>query len=635
MKIITILIGLPFLLSLSIFAQEYSLYTPLEIQNAYKNRTRSTDGRPGVNYWQNRSEYIITAEVDPVNDVLIGSEEIYYYNNSPDTLDKIILRLYQDVNKIGNPRDYDTPKADISDGVNITFLAINDNEVTNISNLDRYGTNMYIPLPEKLKPGKRLKLNVAWNYKFATEDLLRGSGKCSDGTYFVSYWYPQVAVYDDISGWDEYEYKGLAEFYNDFSDYDVEIRVPEKFIVWSTGVLQNPEEVLTKKYLENYLKASASDEIISVIGPNDHRTGGITVHNGMNTWHYKAENIPDFAFGASDRYLWDMTSLVVDKKTGRRTVIGVAYNGDSKQFTRSAEICRKTINYLSTELPGIPYPFPAMTIFEGTSAMEYPMMVNIRRYIDTREWLFISTLTHEITHSYFPFYMGTNERKYAFMDEGWAHMLPLALQTEEIRKVRKGFDARIMNNIWNYELDAGKEKHDRPPAVLTVNADGYSYHIANHNRPGAAYYFMLDILGEELFKSALQEFMNRWHHRHPAPCDFYNTFNDVTGEDLSWYWKPWLFEFGYPDLAIKELYENFGKRTVLIQKKGIIPIPIKLKVTFEDDSETNFYKTARVWDKRNTVCSINLYGDKKIKTIELGDAVIPDIDRSNNVLHVE
>jgi hypothetical protein len=518
----------------------------------------------------------------------------------------------------------------------ISSLSIGGKEIVHIDSLDRHGTNLYIPLQEKLLPGRNLTISVQWSYKFATEFLIMGSGKSEGNTYFVSYWYPQVAVYDDISGWDDYEYKGMVEFYNDFSDYDVTIKVPSDFIVWSTGVLQNPREVLSEKYAERYQKALASDDIVSIVGPDDRKAGNITTRNGKNLWHYKADNIPDFTFGTSDRYLWDMTSLIVDHTAGRRAMVSVAYDSPSKHFSKVAEISRRAIEYFSDTLPGVPYPFPSMTIFQGTFAMECPMMVNIRVYLEEREWLFINTVIHEILHSYFPFYMGTNERKYGFMDEGWAHMLPMEIQTVEMNKVlRDKIDARTFNNIWNYEEEAGTEKYDRPPAVLTIGVDGNSSHVSNHNRPGAAYYFLQDMLGKDLFKKALLEFMRRWHHKHPVPSDFFNTFNEVIGENLSWYWKPWFFEFGYPDLTIKKEDMDSDNRTVFIRKSGNIPIPIKLTVTFEDSSEVNIYKTARVWESGNTSYSICIPGNDPIVKIVLGDNIIPDVDRSDNIINFE
>ena len=613
------------------FTREHGLYYPLEIQKACEKNTRSMDGKPGESYWQNRAEYTISVEVDTATHAVIGSEEVYYYNNSPDTLTRLIIRLYPDLYRIGSARDFDVPKADITDGVIIRHLAINDSELLDIQDLERNGTNLFIPLADGLKPGEKLKLSVHWSYVLPTEFPLRG-GMYEGDAFFVSYWYPQIAVYDDITGWDEYQYHGVVGQYNDFADFDVRITVPREFVVWATGELRNPQEVLSENILAKYTKALTSNKIVSAITARDRKAGDVTATNDMNTWHYRAENVTDFAFGASDYYLWDVTSLVVDRQTGRRAVIGAAYNSESKSFRKAAEICRKTIDYLSNELPGVPYPFPSFTAFDGSFAMEFPMMTTMKPC--DGEWLFYHALSHEIVHSYFPFYTGTNERKYAFMDEGWAQMLPMAFQTREISGLNKGYDARHRNNR-DYEEAAGRETQDRPPAVLSVNMDRTNYHVVNYDRPGAAYYFLQDMLGEELFRTALQEFMNRWHHKHPTPYDFYDTFNGVVGEDLGWYWKPWFFEFGYPDLGLRELKEENGQKIIIVEKKGTIPVPIKVAVYCTDGTVAHFYKTARAWDKGNDVFSIAIEGTRTIKRIELGDRIIPDVDRSDNILHVQ
>lgn len=631
LKIIIVAAGLLCIVPAIGFTREHGLYCPLEIQKACEKNTRSKDGKPGRNYWQNRAEYTISAEIDTASHAVIGSEEVYYYNNSPDTLTQLIVRLYPDLYRVGSPRDIELPKADITEGVAISHLAINDSELPNIHDLARSGTNLSIPLADGLKPGKKLKLSVRWSYVLPTEFPLRG-GKYKDHAYFVSYWYPQIAVYDDITGWDKYEYHGVVGQYNDFADFDVRMTAPREFVVWATGELRNPQEVLSEAILAKYTKALTSDKIVSVITEKDRKAGAVTAANDMNTWHYRAENVTDFAFGTSDYFLWDATSLVVDRQTGRRSIIGAAYQSESKSFRKAVEICRKTIDYLSSALPGVPYPFPSFTAFDGSFAMEFPMMTTVKP--TDGEWLFYHTLSHEIAHSYFPFYVGTNERKYAFMDEGWAQMLPMAFQTKEISDLDKHYDASVKNNR-DYEEAAGKETRDRPPAILSVNMDITNYHVVNYDRPGAAYYFLQDMLGEELFRTALQEFINRWHHKHPTQYDFYNTFNDVVREDLGWYWKPWFFEFGYPDLGLKELREENGQKVIIVEKKGIIPVPVKVAVFCTDSTVANFYKTARAWDKGNDIFSIAIEGTRTIVRIELGDKAIPDIDRSNNILQVQ
>lgn len=615
-------------------AQSDTPYIPREVQRAFEAGTRSPEGLPGGRYWQNHSEYKIAVTLDTANTEIVGTETIRYYNDSPDTLEQIILRLYQDVNKTGNPRDFMTPVADIHDGIALTGLAIDGRAVTKIDELERSSTNLWVPLTDSLVPGESASIRVDWSYRLSTENPLRGSGQCGDNTYFISYCYPQIAVYDDISGWDEYDYMGLAEFYNDFSSYDVSITVPGEYVVWATGLLQNPDEVLAGRYYRKYSSATTSDDIVTIVSSEDRESGGVTVDGVSNTWRFTASNVPDFTFAASADYVWDMTSLVVDRETGRRAIVGSAYDAQSRQLSNASAICKRTLEYLSFEMPAVPYPFLSMTVFQGNSAMEYPMIVNIREYPEGREWLYVATLIHEVVHSYFPFYVGTNERKYAFMDEGWAHMLPMELQTREILKIRDGFDARRWNNIGNYGSDAGMEKYDRPPAVLTADACRFDYHVANHNRPATALYFLMDMLGEETFRETTQEYMRRWNHKHPVPNDFFMTFNEVTGEDLNWYWQPWYFEFGYPDLAVDGIDESDGRREIVVRRAGNIPIPIRIKVSYTDRSECEEYRTAAVWRDGASECRIALPRGGDIARVELGDRIIPDVDMSNNVFVV-
>jgi len=220
------------------------------------------------------------------------------------------------------------------------------------------------------------------------------------------------------------------------------------------------------------------------------------------------------------------------------------------------------------------------------------------------------------------------------MDEGMAQMIPMDFTTREIRKTTKNYAA----DAWNsraYEMKAGREQYDRPPAVISQNFDFGSWHNVNYERPGAAFLFMKDLLGEEQYKMALKKFISDWSYKHPTPYDFFNTVNSVAGEDLSWYWNPWFFEFGYPDLAVKEFKADPGNRIVTIEKPGNIPVPISLKIIYDDDSTIVVKQTARVWEKGNKSYQINITGDKKIKQLALDNRSIPDVIRRNNSFDVK
>ena len=448
-------------------------------------------------------------------------------------------------------------------------------------------------------------------------------GAYDSSSFFVAYWYPQVAVYDDIDGWDRNNYSGTQEFYNDFGNFDVEIKMPHEFLVWGTGTFVNPDEILSEKYLNKYKEAQISDTVVNIVKQEDYNSGPITKGKDFNIWKFKAEYVPDFAFAVSDHYLWDAGSVVVDETTGRKVVVGAAYKKESEDFYEVAEIGINTIKSLSTDLPGVPFPYPNITVFNGSGGMEFPMMVNDGS-ASSRAGT-VGVTSHEITHTYFPFYMGINERKYAFMDEGMAVMLPFDLQKE-----LEPASTQRERNALGYESIAGEEM-EMPLIVPSTLLTGRSYRTSAYARPGLAYEFLQDYLGRDKFRSVLKEYIKRWNGKHPIPYDFFFTFNEMAGEDLSWYWKPWFFEFGYPDLSIKEVKSGMESSKVEIEKIGIIPIPLKLRVTFADETFEEYYKTVEVWKQGNLDYTVEIPGDRKIVKVELGSTEIPDVDRGNNV----
>ena len=611
-------------------ARDHSLYMPLNIQKAYANGTRSYDGQPGPSYWVNHAAYRIDVRFTPDTRTISGSETIEYFNESPDTLRKLVLRLYQDNRRFGAQRDWPVAKEDLHDGEQISLLKINDQTIPTENNnaVRRAGTNMIVRLDQPLPPRQSIQIAVNWQYVVSHISNIRNG--CYDSTScFIGYWYPQVAVYDDIDGWDQYNYTGLQEFYNDFSDFDVRITVPNHFVVWATGLLQNPEQVFPEKILDRYRQAKTSDQINHIITEQDYREGAVTkTDRPTNTWYFKARQVPDFAFALSDHYLWDLTSLRVEKD--RRVLIGAAFKKESKDFFDVCRIARASIDYYSTTLPGVPFPFPALTVFNGHGGMEYPMMVNdgsAQRRAST-----VHVTSHEIAHSYFPFYMGINERKYAWMDEGWATMLPFELQ----HRLAEEYDP-IARTVHRYESVAGSE-FDLPMFVPTIvygsNAFRPSYRNEAYNRSGMAYYLLQRLMGKEKFRQALQEYVRRWHGRHPIPYDFFFTFDQVYGQDLSWFWKPWFFEFGFPDLAIKDVMMNHDGANILIEKIGRLPVPVELNVTFADSTTKQISRGIEVWRSGVSGISLNLPGHKKILSVQLGSDHIPDANKENNYFSV-
>lgn len=625
MKILLNLSFIIILLNPCLNAQISQLYLPRNFKSAYENQTRSFDGKPGPNYWQNRADYKIEAEIIPKERKIIGKEIITYYNNSPDTIKQIVVKILTDIYRKGNMRDYDISPNAVNDGIELQKIIYNNLELKIDDKKEsprRSGTNLFIPLPSPLLSNTSANLEFEWSCIIPNESQIR-MGAYDSTSFFVAYWFPQIAVYDDIDGWDIINYTGQTETYNDFGNYEVELTVPKNFVVWATGVLQNPEEVFSEKILERYKKANLSDEIVKIIEEHDYDFGLITASKEKLTYKFKAEYVPDFAFALSNHYLWDGSSLIVDKNTGRRVFISAAYNPSSRDFYQVAEIARKSIESFSTHLPGFPYPYPVMTIFNGQGGMEFPMMCNDSSVPEIQGTVHLTS--HEISHTYFPFFMGINERKYAWMDEGWATMIPFDFQTQNA----EGYDPRARNSS-AYSEFAGTDK-DLPPMIPSYQMRGPSYRNASYRRPAAAYDFLRNLLGDDLFKKCLNEYINRWNGKHPTPYDFFFTFDDVSKQNLSWYWKPWFFENKYPDLSIKKVNHKRNIIEITIQNKGGLPLPVLIKGTTSDNNSKLLYEnTAEVWKNKNEL-KIKLKLNNKITQIELNNSQIPDVNQTDNI----
>ena len=594
-----------------VWSQE-EINIPLEFRKTYQNETRSFDGKPGINYWQNKSDYNINVFFDTKARTLTGTANITYYNNSPDDLNHIILRLLQNWNKAGKARDWDIDTRAITDGfitkkinVNNTPVDINDGKSYIV-----FGTNAKLSLPQPLLSKGKLELYIEWEFQLPEVRNLR-MGRYDDATYLVGYWYPQIAVFDDVYGWDEIDYPGMVEFYGDISNFDVTIETDNKdAVVWATGVLQNPENIFQPEIYERYRKAEISADIVNIITPSDKNI--LKNESSSIKWNYIAKNVPDFVFAFSDKYLWDASSY--ETAPGNFTMISAAYKEDAPYFNQVAFIAGGAIKYFSEELPGIPFPYPRMTVFNGSGGMEYPMFVN-----DEAEDTYESTVyltAHEISHTYFPFYMGTNEKRFAWMDEGWAVLFAGGMNgvlTDDDHK------ARTVQNF----AKAGGTTYDLPLIIPSYVIKTPAYRLLSYVKSANMYYILQDMIGKDLYKKVLKEYINRWNGKHPMPLDFIYTFNNVSDKNLNWFWNKWIFGIYYPDIAI----EN-SESSVNIINKGGLPVPVHLQINYNDGSTDTKKFSAEIWETQNRF-NINT-GDKKIKSVILENKYIPDIDTTNN-----
>ena len=623
MKRISIIIL--FLLPFALLTQAQDLYVPRNMLKAYKGQTRDANGKPGAKYWQNKPEYNIDINFNPQNSLLKGKEHIKYINNSPDTLNEITFTMLGDIYKKTNHKhDWGMDRKIMHDGIVMKKIIINGEDLDlNSKKIRRSGTNMFIKLDKKLNPQSEIQINLEWEYLMPLRAVIR-AGNYGDSTYMVAYFYPKIAVYDDIDGWDKHDYTGYGEFFGEYADYDVNITVPADFKVWATGELQNPEQILSPPYLKRWQDAHKLGKSIRIIDKDETEKREVTLPGETHNWHYVAKHVPDFAFGTSNRFRWDAKTIIADKKTGRKTFICTAYAKNRKHYPRIIDLLDTVLTNYSNHIPGVPYPYPSMKIFNGNAGMEFPMMCNDA---ESSRWRSNVGLTyHEVGHTYFPFFVGTNERKYAWMDEGWATFFPNFYIKNHLAKDNK-FDY-LQSRINTYYQIAGMDIEVPEMVLVDLLRLRKPYRQASYNKSFLAYYYLYKYLGEQKFLKALRTYMNNWAGKHPIPYDFFYSMNKNSGEDLNWFWNNWFFEFGYGDQSI---YIKDDK--LIVKNKGKLMLPVIIKITYADGSTSDIAYNMKIWtNANNDEISVPLHRIKEIKKIELGADWIIDVDKSDNIL---
>lgn len=601
-----------------------TLFMSRDIKTAFDNETRSPDGKPGKNYWQNHGHYTIDMTVMPPNRNVQGKESIVYFNNSPDTLQGLNFKLFLNIHKPGAPRDGGALDDYLTSGIHIDKFLINGEE-QDVNNRRFTFTNLGVRLPQALVPKDSVQISVEWHYEISLQS--GREGMIDSTTYFLAYFYPRVAVYDDYNGWDRMEFVESHEFYSDFNNYDVRIHVPKNFIVWGTGTLQNPETVLQPDFLKKYNASFISDDIVHVVTAKDLAAKNITTQNEMNTWHFTSSDIPDVAFGISDHFCWDATSTIVDDKTKRRASAQAAYNDTASDYHYVAGYAQHSLNWLSHNWPGVPYPYEKSTVFQGYAGMEYPMMANDESYADTNFSRFVAE--HEIAHTYMPFYMGINETRYGFMDEGWATTFEYLIGTADMGAKRADrFYKQFRVQGWTY----ANSSLAQIPIITPGDAiSGMGLGANEYGKASLGYLAVKDLLGDALFKRCLHAYMDRWHGKHPTPWDFFNTFNDVSGQNLNWFWNNWFFSTHYNDLQIFYVQGAGGEYSIMVKNIGGFCSPFDLITTYDDGTTSTKHITPAYWENDQRIMTVKMTSQKKIRSFKIDGGIFMDANPADNM----
>jgi hypothetical protein len=601
------------------FAQ--TLYIPRNIQEAYKKGTRSPDGGPGKNYWQNKGRYDISVTAAPPDRTIKGKEEISYTNNSPDTLKNIVFRLILNVHRPGATRAGGVDSTYLTTGIHID--AFSENGTVKNWRYQRTPRSVQgLSLSKPLLPHDSVKFNIEWHYEISQQS--NREGMIDTSSYFLAYFYPRVSVYDDYNGWDITEFTDQQEFYNDFNDYTLTVNAPPNYIVWATGDLLNPSEVLQPAVAQKLQQSMVSDSVFHLATAADLSAKNVTAQQPMNSWKWKANHISDVTIGMSNHYLWDASSVMVEP--GRRVSTQAGYKASAMDFKPAVQNANYALNWYSKNWPGVAFPFPKMSIFQGFADMEYPMMVNDG---STGNPVFSRLVQdHEIAHSYFPFYMGINESRYAFMDEGWATTLELLIGIDENGKEKaENFYKQFRVIGWIRD----KSMEEDLPIITPANVlNGVGYGNNAYGKPSLGYLAMKDLLGDDLFKKCLHEYMSRWHGKHPIPWDFFFTFNSASGKNLNWFWNNWYFSNYYIDIALQKAEKNNGGYQLTVMNIGGYAAPFDVQVKYQDGSSEKIHQTPAIWQADQKSAVITIKTSKAVESIVLDGGIFMDADESNN-----
>src|SRR5213083_1834854 len=566
------------------------------------NEMRESAGTPGPRYWQQRADYTIRATLDTATHTIAGSETLRYANNSPDTLHYLWLQLDQNIYKAKsrgaslNPTDARFAGRGFEGGYTIQYvravrrlgqasgripLATTDN-----------GTMRRVDLDRPLAPGGRAELELGYRFEVPEHGSDRmGRERFPGGwLYEVAEWYPRLAVYDDVRGWNTEQYLGQGEFYLEYGDFDVALTVPRSFVVAATGTLLNPLEVLTAPERARLAQALRSDTTVAVIAKTEvGQTFTRPAGPGPTlTWHYSAKNVRDVAWAAAPNFIWDASGYA-------GVLIQSLYPPEANAgWARSTEYARHSIKHYSEKWFRYPYP-TAINVAGPVGGMEYPMIVFCGHRAGDRNLFGVTT--HELGHQWFPMIVGSNERLYAWMDEGFNSFMNiysgLAFYHDPAPQGRGSVQQ------WAKFAASGQ---DEPPALAADRVTPRLLGFVEYNKPATGLYLLRQSILDDStrFDAAFREYIRRWAFKHPTPADFFRSMEDGLGEDLSWFWRGWFYRNDVVDQAVDSAVvrpDSTGQKIarVYLSSPGPLPMPIELRLSYAGGATEDVRLPVEAW----------------------------------------
>ena len=604
------------------------------------NDYRSASGEPGPKYWQNKADYRINCTLDTLNHSITGTAEITYTNNSPDQLKFLWLQLDQNIYKEGSRGTATTTQtggrwanAAYTEGEVIKSITIEDGGQKYTPRFIESDTRLQVWLQSPLKAtGNKIKINISYGFVIPQQGTDRmGRLKTKNGTvYTIAQWFPRMAVYDDIQGWNTLPYIGAGEFYLEYGDIEFNVTAPSGMIVAGSGELVNEKEVLTPAQQTKLAAARNSDQAVVIRSASE--VNSLSSQKGNAVWKFKMQNTRDVAWAASKAFVWDAARI--NLPSGKKSLAMSVYPVESIKkdgWQRSTEFVKGSIEHYSKQWLEYPYP-AAVNVAGNVSGMEYPGIV-FCNYQDAGGDLWGVT-DHEFGHIWFPMIVGTNERKYAWMDEGFNTFIN-GLSTREFNKgefakfsffppdqmVPMAF-GNTMDPLWT------------TPDVTQQDNLGFAAYL----KPAMMLDALRDVvLGPERFDEAFREYIRRWAYKHPTPWDFFHTMENVSGEDLSWFWRGWIFNnWKLDQKATSIVYEENNPKngaSITIENLEQMVMPLTVLVKEENGKQHTINLPVEVW-QRGPVWTFNIPSTSRVSEVVLDpEKKLPDVNRKNNSLN--
>jgi hypothetical protein len=598
------------------------------------NAYRSASGVPGPQYWQNRADYVIEAELDDKNSVLKGKMTMTYHNNSPEDLTYIWMYVEQNRFTEDSRGTLTTPimgnrySGDTDGGLTITGLNAKvkgDASSKYLINDTRMQVFFNEPIPAK---GGQATVSMNFEFKIPVEGMDRmGQLETKSGlVYSMAQWYPRVAVFDDVVGWNTEPYLGAGEFYVEYGDFDYKVTVPYDYIVVGSGEMANAKDVLSKELAGRWEKASQSDKTVYLITPEEAGNTKVTrpSQSGKTTWHFRMKNTRDVAWAASKAFIWDAARI--NLPSGKKAVAQSVYTKESNgvnAWNRSTEYVKAAIEHYSKNWFEFPYP-NAVNVASNVGGMEYPGLSFC--HAASRGGELWDVTDHEFGHNWFPMIVGSNERRYAWMDEGFNTFINYYSSQAFNNSEYPSDVAKSRNRIYWFKSKYREGIDTYPDIAKSANLAQTAYY-----KPATGLIMLREyILGPERFDNAFRAYIKTWAFKHPQPSDFYNAMENVAGENLNWFWKGWFYGNGNINLGIAKVVQNPDSAIITFTNKGDVPMPVVFKIVYDDDTKEIRTLPVEVWQRQNEWDYL-VRSPKKIKAIDIDPGrFIPDIDVNDN-----